>query len=261
MACQPLSPGDCSRLADALGDTPETAISAHKLRRGLCRAYVAGDPSHFDGAVIESFDLPEEPAAFGADPEVLWGLLQSVEGWECVNVASAIAPALGRLLEERMRVPVRHHGDIYHVLTRPAAPFPNDAVRQLALDDLELLKSGPFAFPGGGFGGPGPLLAHGIAACAIVAGQIACFAHTYARSALHADIGVATVEAWRGRGFGTDAASLVARRVQEAGQTPVWSAGEDNAASLRVAQKIGFIPVSRRVYLVPGKARPSDLTF
>jgi predicted GNAT family acetyltransferase len=94
------------------------------------------------------------------------------------------------------------------------------------------------------------LLTHGIAACAIVAGQIVSFAHTYARSERHADIGVATVEAWRGRGFGTAAASLVARRVQEAGQTPVWSTGEDNAASLRVARKIGFTQVSRRTYLV-----------
>ena len=72
-----------------------------------------------------------------------------------------------------------------------------------------------------------------------------------ARSERHADIGAATLEAWRGRGLATAAAALVARRVQEAGQTPVWSAGEDNAASLRVAQKIGFTAVSRRTYSHP----------
>jgi len=252
-----VSPSDCLRLADALGDTPETVISVHKLRRGLCRAYVAGEPSHFDGAVIESFDLPEEPEAFGSDAEALWELLQSVERWNCVNVALDVAAPLGKLLETRLGIPVRHCGDVYHVLTRPAAPFPDDAVRQLTLDDVGLLESGPFPFPGGGFGGPGPLLTHGIAACAIVSGRIVCFAHTYARSERHADIGVATVEAWRGRGFGTAAASLVARRVQEAGQTPVWSAGEDNAASLRVAQKIGFTRVSCRIYLIPAKVPPA----
>ncbi len=253
MPCPPLDPADCVRLADALGDTPETVISVHKLTRGLCRAYVTGDPSHFDGALIEGFDLPEEPAAFGSDAEVLWQLLQSVNGWTCVNAPQAIARELGQVIEERMGVPVRPYGDIYHVLTRPAARFPNDAVRQLAAADLALLESGPWPSPGGGFGGPGPMLAYGIAAGAIVSGQIVCFAQTYARSERHADIGVATIEAWRGRGLATAAASLVARWVQEAGQTPVWSAGEDNAASLRVADKIGFTAVSRRTYLIPRK--------
>ena len=65
----------------------------------------------------------------------------------------------------------------------------------------------------------------------------------------YADIGVATDEAWRGMGFASAAASIVARRVQERGLTPVWSAGEDNIVSLRVAAKLGFKEVSRRVYL------------
>ena len=34
--------GERDLLADALGDTPETVIPAHLLRRGLADAYVAG---------------------------------------------------------------------------------------------------------------------------------------------------------------------------------------------------------------------------
>ena len=44
----PLGPLDlqgCRALADALADTPETAISVHLLRNGFCRAYVAGGAS------------------------------------------------------------------------------------------------------------------------------------------------------------------------------------------------------------------------
>ena len=66
-----------------------------------------------------------------------------------------------------------------------------------------------------------------------------------------------------GKGFASSAASIVVRRIQERGRTPVWSAGEGNAASLRVAAKLGFVEVSRRVYLnlrpaerKPAKASP-----
>ena len=76
-------------------------------------------------------------------------------------------------------------------------------------------------------------------------------AFTSARTARHADIGVATLEPWRGRGFATAAASLVAGAIQADGQTPVWSTGEGNLASLRVAAKIGFVEVGRRTYVIP----------
>jgi hypothetical protein len=246
----PLDPNGCHALADALGDTPETVISVHLLRRGLCRAYVAGDPSHLDGAIVQANDFPTELMGFGSDPEVLWELLKAVEGWDCVDVTSECALALGEIIEGKMGVSIRYYGDIYHMLSRPAAGFQNEAVRQLTLADLKLLESAPAEVRGAGFGSTRRLLAEGIVACAVVSGSIVSIAHTYARSDRHADIGVSTLEGWRGRGFATAAAAIVARRVQEAGQTPVWSTGGDNGASRRVAQKLGFTEVSRRTYVI-----------
>ena len=75
-------------------------------------------------------------------------------------------------------------------------------------------------------------------------------AFTSARSVGHADVAVYTLERWRGRGLAAAAASLVARRLQEASQVPVWSTGEDNRASLRVAQKLGFVPLAWRTYVI-----------
>jgi len=253
-AYQPVDRESCRLLADALGDAPETVISVHQLRRGLCRAYVAGAPPRFRGAIVQGDDLPEEPTGFGSDAAVLWELLRSLEGWECVNVSTEVAPALGNIMEKHLGAPVRYYGDIYHVLDQPVRESRHEAVRQLTLDDLELLQSAPVASPGGGFGGPRPLLTHGVVACAIVSGRIVCLAQTYARSERHADIGVFTHEDWRGRGFATAAAAIVARRVQEAGQTPVWSTGEDNWASLRVAQKLGFTKISQRTYVIPQRS-------
>ncbi len=80
-------------------------------------------------------------------------------------------------------------------------------------------------------------------------GRIVSTAQTAAITNGYADIGVATDEKWRGRGFATAAASIVARRIHETGRTPVWSCGEDNLASLRVAQKLGFEEVSRLTYV------------
>jgi predicted GNAT family acetyltransferase len=62
---------------------------------------------------------------------------------------------------------------------------------------------------------------------------------------------VTTLPEWRGRGLSTAAAALVATVIQDAGRTPVWSTGEGNAASRRVAEKLGFREVARRAYLIP----------
>ena len=79
--------------------------------------------------------------------------------------------------------------------------------------------------------------------------ELVALAHTNSVTPHFGDIGVVTNEPWRGKGFATAAASIVTKRIQDIGRTAVWSAGEDNAASLRIATKLGFVEVSRRVYL------------
>lgn len=246
----PLDLKDCRLLADALGDTPETVISVHQLRRGLCRAYIAGDPAHFLGAVIQANYSASEPTGFGSDPEVLWDLLRNIEDWDCIDVSSDCATALGEIIESKMGARVRYYADIYHTLTEPVLDFRNAAVRQLTLADLDLLESAPPEVQGSGFRSPKDLLTNGIVACAVVSGRIVSIAHTSALSGLHADMGAATLRQYRGCGLATTAASIVARHVQNSGLTPVWSAGEDNAASLRIAEKLGFREVSHRTYVI-----------
>ena len=99
--------------------------------------------------------------------------------------------------------------------------------RQLTPADTGLLASAPPAVRGSGFGSP-------------------------------RDLAVATLEARRGRGFATVVASIVARRVQEAGWIPVWRAGEGNTASLRITQALGFTEVSWRTYVSLEKGERSS---
>lgn len=246
----PLAAKERHTVAEALGDTVQTVIWVHLLRRGLCDAYVVGEPGRFAAAVIQAHEFSTEPAGFGDDPEALWSLLKGLRGWECINVSEQCACPLGEIIGRELGVPVRHYGDVYHILSQPAADIRNPAVRELTVADVGLLRSAQPDVRGGGFGSARALLEEGFLGAAVVAGNVVSIAFTYARTPRHADIGAATLEPWRNRDFAGAAAAIVARRVQEAGQTPVWSAGEDNGPSLRVAEKVGFHEVSRRVYLI-----------
>ena len=216
--------------------------------QGTCKAYAVGDPATSNAVVVQSNSQPDEPFGIGNDPEGLWALLRHLEDWKAVNVARTVAPRLGWLIREATGKRVCYYGDIYHTLTKPAPVIDEPAVRELTMDDAGLLEAA--GVNGADFrGGLPALLQLGTVAGAVVDGRIVSTAQTAAITGRYADIGVATDEQWRGRGLATAAASFIARRIQETGRTPVWSCGEDNMASLRVAQKLGFEEVSRLSYV------------
>lgn len=245
---------DCLILAETLGDTPETVISYHLLRHGFCQAYVAGKPSNFDGIIIQNKLDPAEPVGYGSDARILWGLLKSVKDWECVEISNKCAKELGEIITSETGRKVRYYVDIYHALQKPVNELKNEFVRQIKLDDLDMLESADEDFRKCCFDTPKKLLNEGFVACAIVSGKIVGVALTSARSHKHSDIGVFVAENYRNRGFATASASIVAKLIQESGQIPVWSAGEGNIASLRIAKKLGFTEVSRMTYVIPEKA-------
>jgi RimJ/RimL family protein N-acetyltransferase len=184
-----------------------------------------------------------EPWGFG-DAEAIWRLLDYATGWWTVDAPAATAQALGAVMERETGRPARNYGDVYYTLTRPAQRAGTPEVRRLRRDDEPLMARYMGTPHWSGSEGFEP-----IAAGAVIDGRLVGLAHVSAITEHHADIGVSTLEPWRGRGFATAAASIVAQAIQEGGRTPVWSAGEGNAASLRVAAKLGFEEVSRRVYV------------
>lgn len=240
-------------VADALGDTPETVIPVHLLRQGLAHAYVAGSLPKFDAVVVQSQPWSGEPWCFGSDPSSLWKLLSQIGGWGqrdmSPNVPPHLADQLSSLIRQETNARVGQYGDVYHTLTQRVERFEVPEVRRLGIRDVDLLtefRRDPHRL---GFNTYEDLLTDGVAAGAVVDGKLVALAHTNAMTASYGDIGVYTDDAWRGMGFATASASIVARRIQDLGRTPVWSAGEDNEASLHIADKLGFIEVSRRVYL------------
>jgi RimJ/RimL family protein N-acetyltransferase len=236
-------------LAATLPDTPETVIALHTLQRGRCHAHIVGSPEQYDALVIVSDDLPGEPGCYGA-PDALWSVLRDLPGWFAANMREDVAPAVGAQVRRDWREEVTYLGDPHFTLQQPAPELPHPDVRLLTLADLPMLDAAPPAVRGAGFGGTRALLEDGIVAAAVVNAAVVAIAHTSAITKRHADIGVSTLEPFRGRGYASAAAALVARAIQATGRTPVWSCGETNDASLRVAEKLGFEPVLRRVYII-----------
>lgn len=245
-----LNPADFAELADTLGDTPETVVSVHLLRKKLCKAFVAGSPTSFRAAIVQGHFDSEELMGFGTEARALWELLQLVEGWDCINVNRQCAKPLGDLIENSNGVKVRYYGDVYHSLMKPVQLFANNRVRGLTTQDRNLIASAPIEIQGSGYENMETMLSEGIVAGAIEADQLVSIAHTSGVTDLHGEIGVGTLEPWRKRGLCSAAASIVSNRLQEEGRIPVWSTGEDNFASLRVAKKLGFREVSRRTYVI-----------
>ncbi|MYD52168.1 MAG: GNAT family N-acetyltransferase [Dehalococcoidia bacterium] len=246
-----LSPDELPELARVLGDSPETAIPANRLMRGACSALVVGQPARFKAAVIMSHDNPGEPDGFGEDPEALWSILAPLEGWRVVDVSPSVAPKLGAVIRASTGSKVAYYGDVYHTLTRPAVGDFHPDVRLLTVDDRALFDGVTDDLKPGMRGDVEIVLREGFVAGAVVDDRLVSVAHTNAITERYADIGVFTHEDFRNRGYSTAAASIVASAIQKSGRTPVWSCGEDNLASLRVAAKVGFTEVSRRTYVIP----------
>ena len=210
--------------------------------------------------VIRPFRPSDELVGFGSNVESLWRVLRSLPDWTCVNVDDETASRLGPILEADLEHPVRYIVDLYHTLGRPVVLGSHDSVRYLRDGDLNLLTAASLDIREAclGFGTFERLLEAGIVAGAVIDGELVAVSSTWAMTVRYADLAVVTAERWRGRGLATACAGLVAAGIQRSGRVPVWSTGENNIGSLRVARKLGFKEVGRRTYVsvVPGGTAP-----
>lgn len=238
-------------VAAALGDTPETVIALQFLQDESTDVLCVGDPADLEAIVIQSPTVPGEPSVFGHSAEAVGTLIPHLEGWFALNVPMAIADDLMVPVAEAAGVEsVRLLDDVYFTLEHPVdAALAGDA-RLLTVADANLIDRA-VALLGDGAARLHATIEWGHVAGVVREGSLVAVAYTFAQSPTYADIGVVTRDDWRGQGLATAAAARVSMAIQEAGRVPVWSTGSTNLASLRVADRIGFHEVSRRVYLIP----------
>ncbi|CAN5517208.1 hypothetical protein BH09CHL1_BH09CHL1_00560 [soil metagenome] len=239
------------QLAASLPETPETMTGIHRLQRGIARAYISGTPEKPGVAVVQSRFLMEEPAAYGSDPKLIWEVLKQVPGWTAVNAEREVAPKLAALIEAETDKTCLLIEEIYYTLEQPVTVFSDPVVRRIGLEDLAMVEAAtePLEMPGWRYGSAEALLTDGLLAGAVIDGELVSIAFSASRTGTFDEIGIKTREDHRGRGYSTAAASLIGAVMQANGQTVVWSTEFDNYASQRVAAKLGFQEVSRRIYV------------
>lgn len=235
------------RLAAALGDSPETVIAHYLLTTGACNAWCVDGIDGPAAAVVQAEFMPAEPTAFGTSAEDIARIIPHVDGWASLLVPANLARALERPIAVAAgTLAINTLEDVYHVLDGPVAPFDrNPDVRLLTQDDAALL---------GGIDALSSTEAgEMIIAAAIVEDEIVSLAHTFAWSPGYVDIGVTTHEDWRGQGYATTAAAILAEEILKRDRTPVWSCSARNAPAMRIAARLGFRETSRKVYIIPLK--------
>ena len=245
-----LTPEECLVLTEVIDDTPITLDVLDCLKQGMCRAYVCGNLPHITAYLVID-TLYNDAFCFSTDVNAMWHLLEAQQGLEglIINVDPADAETLGQRISAKTGGPVSYSVVIHQALLEPVSSFPNEVVRLLTSSDEALLAKAPEVIRGNSYQTPQKILSTG-AVAAIVNDSIVSLAQTYAQTDLHGGISIYTLEEWRGKGYATSAASLVAETLQAMGKVPVWYCGEENGASLRTAEKLGFVEVSRRIDIV-----------
>lgn len=247
---KPVDDVTARELGEALPDGPLTFDSRCLLLRGLADAWVTGPVPSLRGAIVRDPSQPREPRAFGTDPHEVWRLLRGISGWDCVNCSVDLAGPLSEVMGRELALPTRIVDDLYLVLEGPPVRHTHPWVRRLSEDDVDLFDGAPEALRPLGYSSTLAALSGGIVAGAVTGGKLLGTVAMTSSSETHANLAAHTLEPWRHQGIGTAATFLVASEAQLRGLDPVWSAGENNPASLRVAQKLGFREFGRRAYVV-----------
>jgi GNAT superfamily N-acetyltransferase len=89
---------------------------------------------------------------------------------------------------------------------------------------------------------------------AFAGGQPVAFCYAGSESETLWDVSIDTLPDHRRQGYAALCAAHLIRHKHALGRQPVWAAAEDNPASWRLAQKLGFVPVDELAQFEPNTA-------
>jgi RimJ/RimL family protein N-acetyltransferase len=107
-------------------------------------------------------------------------------------------------------------------------------------------------------GGFDNFLKYGIGICMMKGNEIITEAYASALGKTRAEIGAITQESYRGQGYAPIASAYLIEVVEQRGYQAYWSCDADHKASIRVAQKLGFL--QERGYTIY-EYEPLDTTY
>jgi len=96
---------------------------------------------------------------------------------------------------------------------------------------------------------------HGFSTLAVLDDEIICWCTAEYVGPTHCGIGIATSPRYEGRGVATATAAYFVQQARERGVTPCWECALTNHASVRVAEKVGFVCQAEETYWIGEFAR------
>jgi GNAT superfamily N-acetyltransferase len=231
-------------------EQPGPLIGMHIIQTGHGKAYVdrwpdprailvgTGDNYSLSGEAdaLQPADLPPDLRGFVEARDAFVPLLESaypeLHTWDRVILSQPAPSSLDSMLQSQ--------------------------IRRLGLADLEVLNGlGPgLRWISVTWDDPEGLAASGLAWGAFVKGRLAAVACPFFQGEIFEDIGVVTEPEHRRQGLSSACAGALCADIWARGRRPSWSTSPDNLASLRVAEKLGFVLDRRDRLYVVGMAIP-----
>jgi GNAT superfamily N-acetyltransferase len=211
---------------------------------GSCRA------DRWPGPRTVLAELPGGNVALRGEPLVVAGLTGLVEAPpEWLPALREVDPATG--IWERVVAVLPGRVDV---------PGPGAAVRPLTAADTATLETldPSIAWIGETWGGLAGLAASGHAVAAFHDGRPVSVACSFYVGRRFEDIGVVTEGGYRGRGLSTACAAALVRSIRARGHQPSWTTSPDNAGSLAVAARLGFVHERDDVLYAVGTPIPAE---
>jgi RimJ/RimL family protein N-acetyltransferase len=192
---------------------------------------------------------------------LLKAAIPGIQTWDriiLVQQASGILPSTSAVQTRDpylSELPKEENPDRLSVVGRPQSDF---HLRRLSISDAHHLwgLSPEVDWISKTWGGPPGLATSGCAWGAFVEGKLASVACTFFYGETYEDIGIVTEPEYRGLGLSEACAGLLCADIRERGRRPSWTTSPDNTASLRVAEKLGFVPQRSDRLFVAGVSIP-----
>lgn len=235
--CNTLVKVDLQHLARSLPDIPRWVETRGLLLGGRCSVAVSPD-----GFVVKALDSPLVCCVGRPDPEAVRKAVANPTPDLRVLVPPEEAEPVARALPDWSRGSATIH--VQAAGTRPA-PDPAVDVRLLADEPLlDLLPDG---------------LREELSSVRPPATVAVAFSDGFPASICYPcweteslwDISIDTVPEFRRRGLAEACTAFLIRTMRERGKEPVWGAEDSNLPSLRLAAKMGFVPVDRLILFSP----------
>jgi RimJ/RimL family protein N-acetyltransferase len=234
-----------------LPERPGPLVGLHVLYTGNGAAYADRwpDPQTILVNTAGNYSLLGRPDAL--EPA---GLTERVQGF--VEAPPAFLPLLQAAFEQVEEWP----RIILELPAEPTCRLPaNVTFRRLQCEDAHHLWG---LSPGSNWiaktwGGPSGAAASGMAWGAFVDGRLASVALTFFVGERYEELGVVTEPAFRGRGLSAACAGQLSKDIRARGRIASWTTSDDNTASRRVAEKIGFRFHRHDTLYLIGQPRPT----